>query len=115
MGQGYSCNTYSIAMPYSGAALFILGTPQDTDGDGLTDAYERLVSHTDPSNPDTEGGLPDAWVAINGLTGSANLAGQDPDFDGLSNAQEYLYGTKPTVSEGFAIWVSGAATSSGVP
>jgi hypothetical protein len=33
-----------------GGALtfFILGTLQDADGDGQTDAYERLVSHTDP-------------------------------------------------------------------
>ncbi len=31
--------------------FFILGTMLDSDGDGLTDAYEKLVSHTDPNSP----------------------------------------------------------------
>jgi RHS repeat-associated protein len=29
--------------------FFMLGLTNDTDGDGLTDAYEKLVSHTDPN------------------------------------------------------------------
>lgn len=44
-------------------AFFQLGTLLDSDDDGLTDAYERLVSHTNPgasSSVDTDGdGLPD--------------------------------------------------------
>ena len=56
MGQGTTCYSYSIPqLPTSGAVFFILGTSQDSDLDGLTDAYERLVSHTDPNNPDTDG------------------------------------------------------------
>jgi hypothetical protein len=31
--------------------FFILGLTNDVDGDGLTDAYEKLVSHTDPNSP----------------------------------------------------------------
>jgi hypothetical protein len=32
---------------YTGQGYFLLGTMYDTDRDGLTDPYERLVSHTD--------------------------------------------------------------------
>lgn len=42
------------------AGFFRLGTHHDTDGDGLPDAYERLVAGTDPASPDTDGdGIPD--------------------------------------------------------
>jgi hypothetical protein len=67
MGQGNSGNTYTLPIT-SGNAFLILGTPQDTDGDGLTDAYEYLVSHTDPNNPDSDGdGIPDGWSVLLGL------------------------------------------------
>lgn len=67
MGQGYHCNTYTLSnLP--GQVFIILGTPQDTDGDGLTDAYEKLVSHTDPNNPDTDGdGISDSDEVLMGL------------------------------------------------
>lgn len=55
MGQGYHCSTYSIPLTNSAAAFLVLGTPLDSDHDGLTDAYEQLVSHTNPLNPDTDG------------------------------------------------------------
>jgi hypothetical protein len=42
---------------------------QDSDFDGLTDAYEKLVSHTDPTNPDTDGdGLSDYYELLNNLS-----------------------------------------------
>lgn len=47
----------------------------DTDGDGFPDAYEQL--HTTPSSPTA-------------LNPNDNL-----DNDGLTNAQEYFYGTNP--------------------
>ena len=50
--------------------FFMLGLTNDADGDGLTDAYEKLVSHTDPNNPDT-------------------------DDDGISDSQELADGTDP--------------------
>jgi len=71
MGQGYHCNIYSVTnLPV--AAFQILGWPTDSDSDGLSDAYERLVSHTDPNNPDTDG-------------------------DGISDGDEILGGTDPLV------------------
>ena len=51
-----------------------LGTMLDSDGDGLTDAYERLVSHTDPNNWDTDG-------------------------DGISDGAEVALGLNPLVNE----------------
>jgi hypothetical protein len=70
-GQGYHCHTYTLTgLPNTGSVFLILGTPQDTDGDGLTDAFEKLVSHTDPTNPDTDG-------------------------DGISDSDEYLLNLNP--------------------
>ena len=70
----YGCNP----VPTPGeAAFFRLGTRLDTDGDGLPDAFETLVSLTDPARADTDGdGLSDA-VEWNGGTDPS-----DPDTDG---------------------------------
>ena len=68
MGQGYQCMRYLLTNLPSSSALLILGTPQDGDGDGLTDAYELLVSHTNPGKADTSGdGIPDGWKYLWGL------------------------------------------------
>ena len=54
---------------------FQLGTMLDSDADGLTDAYEKLVSHTDPYNPDTDGdGISDfdeLWLGTSPLVGGS--------------------------------------------
>ena len=56
---------------------FQLGTMTDTDSDGLTDAYENLVSHTDPNNADTDGdGLSDGWEVENRLNPLLDDSGQ---------------------------------------
>jgi hypothetical protein len=48
-------------------SFYILGTMLDSDGDGLTDAYEKLSSKTAPNTPDTDGdGLSDGWEIANG-------------------------------------------------
>jgi hypothetical protein len=68
MGQGFHGNTYTLTNLPNTACFLILGTPQDTDGDGLTDAYERLVSKTNPNVADTDGdGISDAWEVLLGL------------------------------------------------
>lgn len=88
-GQGYQCNTYMLTNLPNGTCFLILGTPQDTDGDGLTDAYELLVSKSSPTNYSTDGtGMADGWeVLYFGHTGIDPNG--DPDKDGLSNYQEY--------------------------
>src|SRR5690606_7700846 len=56
-----------INMP-SQESYVILGSLQDSDGDGLSDAYENLVSKTNPNNPDTDGdGLSDWWEVTHGM------------------------------------------------
>ena len=67
MGQTYHCNTYTMTN-ISGNVFIILGTSLDDDGDGLTTAYELLVSHTDPHNPYSNlDGLLDGWDILLGL------------------------------------------------
>jgi hypothetical protein len=106
LGQGQHGNTYSVVVP-SKTAFLLLGKPQDTNGDGLTDAYDRLVTHTNQVSGAS--GVPYAWYLQNGL--DPNSGTQDPDFDGLMNFQEYLFGTKPNVSEGTSIWAAGGSVS----
>jgi|GEM_PF-2332479 len=63
--------------------FFQLGTLIDGDFDGMTDAYERLVSLTDPNDP------------IDALI--------DSDGDGLPNSYEFYYGTDPLVPDSESI------------
>src|ERR1039458_2224329 len=112
LGQAYRCTNYTVNIT-SANAFLILGTPKDADLDGLTDAYESLVSHTDLNSAQTDtNGVPYAWYAENGQVPiTSGLATQDPDQDALMNYQEYQYGTKPNVSEGFSVWTTGGYTS----
>ncbi len=84
MGQGYQCVNYSIEGLTNGAVFLLLGTPQDTDQDGLTDAYELLVSHTNPTNSDTSGdGMLDGWKVLwgmNPLTNNSALPSQRANY-----------------------------------
>jgi hypothetical protein len=114
MGQGYSCNRYALTFQNS-AVLLMLGTPKDSDNDGLTDAYESLMSHTSPFSADTfSTSLPDGWCVEFGLTPGPGLAGQDANQNGLSNLQEYLWGSDPTAQAPFTIWVGNPDGCSGV-
>jgi len=75
--------------------LLILGTPKDSISDGIADSGQVQ---------NVADGVPYAWYIENGLAVSSAL--QDPDQDGLLNYQEYFYGTRPQVSEGFTVWIS---------
>jgi len=73
MGQGYHCTTYLLTNLPTVATFLILGKPLDSDSDGLTDAYENLVSKTNPHNWDTDGdGMADGWEVLFG-TNPRNL------------------------------------------
>ena len=77
-GQGQRRQQCSLSNLPQGTVFIILGTPLDSDGDGLTDAYELLVSKTDPHNPDTDGdGIPDGWSVLLGFGNLSNV-GTDP-------------------------------------
>jgi hypothetical protein len=90
-GQGYHGNTYVITNLPNTACFLILGTPQDSDGDGLTDAYERLVSKTNPYIADTSGdGISDSDKILDGLNplGFYPQWKLDSDNDSLPDAYE---------------------------
>jgi hypothetical protein len=118
MGQGTPCNRYMLTDMPTNSCFLILGTPYTSNpGVGLTDAYELLVLQISPNGPQYDSsGIPYAWYAQHGLTTITNgLATSDPDQDAIVNYQEYLYGTKPQISEGFAIWVSTPNGTSSIP
>lgn len=72
-GQGLHCLKYTLTNMPQGTVFLILGTPQDSDGDGLTDAYEKLVSKTNPDLTDTDGdGTPDGWEVLLGMNPLVN-------------------------------------------
>jgi hypothetical protein len=68
----------------------------DTDDDGMTDYEELFVFHTDPLNGDEDGdNLPDGWEIEHGLDITVDDSDLNPDGDGLTNYQEYLFGSNP--------------------
>ncbi len=115
----YSCSTNPAPSGISG--FFRVGTRQDSDADGLSDAYEKLVSrtsrwlsdtdgdglsdysevHTHGTNPricDTDGDGLDDFMEIRETMTAANNA--DTDGDGISDADEIqVYGTSPFQSD----------------
>ena len=78
-------NALSRFIPHVGAphtGFFRAADIADSDGDGLTDAEEEWVWHTDPNNRDSDGdGIPDGWEVANGFSPL------DPwDMSALANA-----------------------------
>jgi hypothetical protein len=115
MGQGAHCNIYTLTNLPNTACYLILGTAQDSDADGLTDAYEKLVSKTDPNNPDTDGdGISDSWevlLGMNPLTNDNAQSGSRFNYaytlaDWLSGVSGVKSGTVSADNEGNMLQVS---------
>jgi glycosyl hydrolase family 57 len=92
--------THQVEVQGNGTMNFALGFETgaaltfDTDADGLPDWWETKYGF-DPNNP-------------NGVNG----ANADPDGDGLSNLQEYVLGTNPSVPDSASAGLKIARTSS---
>lgn len=57
--RGPTCATYQYVQQPEARTFYILGTPKDSDGDGLTDAWETLVTKSRQEEEDTDG---DGWT-----------------------------------------------------
>ena len=85
-----------------GIDIVLVNSVLNSDADALTDFFEFNVSHTSPTNEDTDGdSMWDDWEwayrpALDPLVGDA---ASDPDSDLLSNSNEYLFGTDPTTND----------------
>jgi Matrixin/Bacterial TSP3 repeat len=65
---------------------------QDSDGDGLADADETLITGTDPNDKDSDGdGLGDGVEVVNRM----NPLDADMDKDGVKDGAEIAAGTNP--------------------
>ncbi len=72
----------------------------DSDGDGLPDGRETFIHNTSPSSEDTDAdSMPDGWEIENQLNPLLADGGSDLDGDGVTNADEYLAGTDPNLSD----------------
>ena len=111
-GQGYNYNRYAITNLPNASAYLRLGTPQDQDNDGLTDAYEMLVSHTAPHNPcSANDGILDGWkvyLGLNPLVSTSVQSGQESDFS--YNLAGWLQGISGVRSETVAPDAEGNVT-----
>lgn len=89
--RGPSCATYQYTNQVADQSYYMLGSPLDSDFDGLTDAYENLVSRTAWDNPDTDG---DGWL----------------------DGQELQNGTDPLVADQpFRVMITRPQPSSSIP
>jgi len=76
-GQAQRRQQCSLTGLPQGTIFFILGSPQDSDTNGLTDAYELLITHTNPNVDDQNGaGIPNGWQVLLGLNPLVNQVAQ---------------------------------------
>ena len=92
MGQGQHCRTYRLTNLPPDSAYLILGKPQDSDQDGLTDAYEKLSSKTNPNDDDSDDdGVMDGWEVVY----RDDPKNQDSDGDGVIDQMFAVIVTRP--------------------
>ncbi len=93
LGQGTPCHQYTLTNLADSAVYLILGSPQNSDGDGLTDAFEDLVSKTDPNQYDSYGtGFADWWQYVNFGSTIVDPYTPDPSGDGWTYLDDFNNG-----------------------
>lgn len=122
-------HVYSVGLPLAAIQQLIRNeTPVDTDGDGVYDPKDAFPN--DPrewqdsdgdgigNNADADDdndGMPDSWefqYELNPL--NASDAALDSDADGISNLNEYLAGSVPTIDTLAAYWAFEQVTGTAV-
>jgi hypothetical protein len=95
LGRGLVGHILQLTNLPAGPVFLRLGNPSiDSDHDGLTDAFERLVSRSDPNNPSSNGsGLPDGWLWA--YFGSLGYYATNVDTDGNTLLADYQNGVDP--------------------
>ncbi len=69
LGQAYPCETNIIYGLTNRDVFLVLGTPTSFDGDGLTAAFDSLVLHINPDDPDVGGdGIANGFKLLAGLS-----------------------------------------------
>ena len=91
--RGPSCSTYQYTNQPPAECYYILGTMLDSDGDGITDAFEKLVSKTNPQSRDSDGdGIEDGdELSPNGIPWRLEIP---------RHSAVVVYATQPTTTEG---------------
>jgi len=86
--QGPTCSTYQYTNQPGAGSFYILGTPKDSDGDGLTDAVELLVTKSNPGLSNTDGDdLDDYWEWRLGR--NPKIPSTMPDTTGLTGFEVF--------------------------
>ena len=119
LGRTAACGTFSLGGQITNL-LVILGTPRDSSGQGITDAYCQLILKSRPPLgyiPSSDGyGTPDAWYLAHGLNPlTPGIGSLDSDGDGVLNYQEYRQATDPCSADGFAVWLANPSGSAAIP
>ena len=117
LGRGPTCHTYQFTNQPVAAAFYMVGTPQDTDGDGMSDAFEQLVSKTDPlvgeNHIQTENANTGTtnWMLFNPIS-SDNLHGWPTnDADTLPEIQGFASATSVNAGDTINLYVDVRATN----
>jgi len=92
---------FTTPLPGFTNAFYLAAQILDSDSDGLSDAQEALVHHTNPADADSDhDGLPDGWEVSHGLNPlNSSSPNDDPDGDGYDNFEEYVLGQNPNVAD----------------
>ena len=94
----YSNNPVQLTGAVVVVDFAMVNPTNDTDDDGLSDFVEHYTSFTSPTNADSDAdSMPDGWEFgyFPSLDPNVADADGDPDFDLLSNSNEFVVGTSP--------------------
>ena len=95
LADGLEVNGWWISI--DGSQHHVTSNPlsSDSDGDSLSDWSEYTTYSTNPNSGDTDNdGLPDKWeIDYDFAPTNSYDSFKDPDYDGLTNLQEYRLGT----------------------